>query len=385
MKKDKTFKIIYFLGFFFALATALPTYIMSSFIAQYIGVNNVGLFIASTNGLLLLSILFYPKVIRKFNNLRTMIFLLLLTIASLLLLGVSQNIFPILFFFIIQYITLTLLLINLDIALENISTDNYTGRIRTRFLTMMNMAWVISPLIMGQIIDVDNYQRIFLVAGVILLFVLFILYLNKAALADHKIYYNRKFKNIINILKKNKNLLKIFTISLVLRLFYCIMVLYIPIYLHENFGFSWSALGIVFTVMLLPFVLFEMPAGNAADKFWGEKEIMTLGIGIMLMAVTAVFITNTTSIIIWAIILFVSRTGASLVEAMQETYFFKKVDGKDMDIINVFRDLNPAGWLIGAFISYLILQIFNIQIIFLFLSLVLLLALWPALTIKDTK
>ena len=266
MKKDKTFKIIYFLGFFFALATALPTYIMSSFIAQYIGVNNVGLFIASSNGLLLLSILFYPKVIRKFNNLRTMIFLLLLTIASLLLLGVSQNIFPILFFFIIQYITLTLLLINLDIALENISTDNYTGRIRTRFLTMMNMAWVISPLIMGQIIDVDNYQRIFLVAGVILLFVLFILYLNKAALADHKIYYNRKFKNIINILKKNKNLLKIFTISLVLRLFYCIMVLYIPIYLHENFGFSWSALGIVFTVMLLPFVLFEMPAGNAADK-----------------------------------------------------------------------------------------------------------------------
>ena len=62
------------------------------------------------------------------------------------------------------------------------------------------------------------------------------------------------------------------------------MVIYTPIYLHEHIGLPWSDIGIIFTIMLLPFVLFEFPAGKLADGKWGEKEPPI--IGIILIAVS---------------------------------------------------------------------------------------------------
>ena len=163
------------------------------------------------------------------------------------------------------------------------------------------------------------------------------------------------------------------------------MVLYTPIYLHQQFGFSWQVLGIVFTVMLLPFVILQMPAGSLADKYLGEKEIMATGLLIMMIFTGLIFFLRSPSIYVWTAVLFMTRVGASLVEVMQESYFFKHVDSEDMDLISLFRDLRPAGWLLGSLVSVAILQFLPVQFIFLFLAVVLLLALRPVLVLQDTK
>jgi len=137
--------------------------------------------------------------------------------------------------------------------------------------------------------------------------------------------------------------------------------------------------------MLLPFVLFGMPAGQIADRWLGEKEIMITGIILMLLSTGLMFWLKSDSAIIWAILLFTGRTGAAIFEAMQETYFFKHVDGNDLDLINLFRDMRPFAWLIGTAFSAVILIFLPIQYIFLFLTITLFLSLWPAFTIKDTK
>jgi MFS family permease len=383
--QNKTFYLLHTVGFLLALSTALPAYIQSSFLQGFMKLQTVSLYLTGIMALTLLVLFIYPRVIQRLTNLRSLLLISVITVVALLLLGLAKQQISILIIFAIQYIGLQLLFINTDVALENISDDEHTGLIRGRHLTIMNIGWLISPLLMGLIVGIGSYQLIYFIAGIIMLFNIIILYSQRKLITDHKKYHVHKLVNLLKSLSQNKNLRKIFTLSFVLRFFYCLMVLYTPIYLNQTIGFDWSTISIIFTIMLLPFVLFGLPAGQIADKWLGEKEIMITGLILMCISVAIMFVLNSHSAIIWAILLFTGRTGAAIVEAMQESYFFKHVDGDDLDLINLFRDVRPAAWLVGTGISAIILQFLPIQFIFLFLATVLLLSLWPALTIKDTK
>ncbi|PIR94738.1 hypothetical protein COT95_02545 [Candidatus Falkowbacteria bacterium CG10_big_fil_rev_8_21_14_0_10_37_6] len=176
-----------------------------------------------------------------------------------------------------------------------------------------------------------------------------------------------------------------FQVTFILRFFYYMMVVYMPIYLHSNIGFDWEQIGAIFTIMLIPFVIFEMPAGQLADKYLGEKEILVLGLIIMVSSTGAIFFIQSASFLVWSAILFMTRVGASLVDAMQDVYFFKLVNKHDMDLINLFRDLRPAAWLTSSVLAVVILQFFTVEYLFLFTAIIILLAVRPAMTIKDTK
>lgn len=382
----KAFFIIYLLGFLWAVATALPSYIQSSFLQQFVSLKYVGLYITLATFLTLLFITIFPLFIRRFSNYRVMMVLLFVNIASVLFLIQAHNRWAVLIFFVFVYVTLNLLAINLDVFLENISDDQHTGRIRSTFLTIMNIGWVISPVLMGFLTgDQNRYWLVYLFSGLALLPAIFILFTQRKAFRDNIHYKNRTLADILKIIWRDKNLANIYLVTLVLRFFYALMVLYTPIYLNQQFGFSWQVLGVVFTVMLLPFVILQMPAGALADKYLGEKEIMATGFLIMMIFTGLIFFLDSSSIYVWAAVLFMTRVGASLVEVTQESYFFKHVDSADMDLISLFRDLRPAGWLLGSLISVIILQFLPVQFIFLFLSIVLLMALRPVLSLQDTK
>ena len=348
-------------------------------------IQTVSLFLTGVMALTLFALFAYPKVINKLTNLRSLLLISVISIISLLLLGIAQQPIAILMLFAIQYICLILIVINTDVALETISDDEHTGRIRGRHLTILNIGWLISPLLMGLIVSIGSFQLIYLVAGIIMLINTIIIYINRDLITDHKDYHVHKLGNLLASLNNNRNLRKIFTLAFVLRFFFCLMVLYTPIYLNQTVGFDWQTISIIFTIMLLPFVLFGIPAGQIADRWLGEKEIMITGLILMLGTTTIMFFYTAHSAIIWALLLFLGRVGAAIFEAMQESYFFKHVNGDDLDLVSLFRDVRPFAWLVGTGLSAIILYFFPIHFIFLFLSIVLVLSLYPALTIKDTK
>ncbi|MFW0862467.1 MAG: MFS transporter [Candidatus Komeilibacteria bacterium] len=385
MKSYKTFRLLFIAGFLLALSTALPAYIQSSFLEDYMDIQMVSLYLTGVMALTLIALFIYPRIINKITNLRALLLTSVISIASLLLLGIAKQPVAIIVLFTIQYITLMLLVINTDIALENISDDEHTGRIRGRHLTILNVGWLISPLLMGFIVTLGGYQSVYLVAGIIMFSNLLLIYMNRKLITDHKEYHVHKLRNLLKSLSKNNNLRKIFALSFVLRFFFCLMVLYTPIYLNRYIGFDWETISIIFTIMLLPFVLFGMPAGQIADRWLGEKEIMFTGLILMMVTTGIMFFYNVQNAVIWAILLFIGRIGAAIVEAMQESYFFKHVDGDDLDLVSLFRDVRPFAWLIGTGLSAIILHFLPIQYIFIFLAFVILLSLYPALTIKDTK
>jgi MFS family permease len=137
--------------------------------------------------------------------------------------------------------------------------------------------------------------------------------------------------------------------------------------------------------MLIPFVVFQYPAGYLADKYWGEKEI--LFVGMIFMAVSTIIMGYFTglNLVIWSIILFLGRIGASLVEIMRETYFFKKVDVENIDVINSFRSTIPLAYLIAPIMAVILTYYSQFNYLFIILGFILILGLWPILTLKDTK
>lgn len=386
VRGKKTFIIICVLAFFTFFAQALTLYIQSSYLQLMVGIQYAGLFITLATIINLFAIYAFPQFIKQFSNYWVMVAVTVMYIFGTFFLMISNHILTQILFYVIHFVAIILIGINLDIFLEDISAKKRTGLIRTTYLTVVSAAILLGPLTAGQLIgNSENYYLAFFASAFMAMTVLGILIIAHKSLSDHITYNRRNIIELFNIIKNNRNMLHVFIVSFVLRLFYCIMVVYMPLYLHHTLRFSWSTIGIIFPIILLPFVLLELPAGKLADKYIGEKELMILGMIIMAISTGSIFYVNSKSAILWTLVLFITRVGAALNESMQEVYFFKIVKREDVDIINLFRDMTPAGWLVGSLMSVIILKFFNMLYVFLFLAIIIALSLISAFKLKDTK
>jgi MFS family permease len=387
MKKRKIFYVIYFLAFCTAISDGLVGYIQSSYLSQYIKLNYLSIITTIAAITSLIASFFYPKLVKKFSNYKVGLTLMILATISSFFLFLGPNNFIVILAFIIRFLAFIFILTNFDVILEKSSINAKTGEIRSKYLTIINIAWVMSPMLFNYIIGKnENYNLIYLIGFFILSIALIVFIKNKKNLDVKTNYKTYDLKKTLAEIKSQKSLMVLFSSSILLNFFYCLTVLYTPIYLHEILGISWNYLAIIFTIMLMPFVLIQIPAGLIADKFLGEKEMMITGHLIMIVAVIIIFFANTPNVVFWGIILFFSRIGAALAESMQETYFFKKTDEKNIGLINLFRQSKTIGWLTASALSFIVLLIFDLPYVFILIASVLIINIgFIVLFLKDTK
>lgn len=385
VNKKKNLILLYALGAILAVANALPAYIQSNFLGTMFSLTWVSIFFATANLVTIFAIIFFPRLIKKIGNIAATETILFLFILSLL--GMSLASQPILIFaaFILLSVASNLIWINMDILVESFSENISTGLTRTIYFTAINLGWIIAPSLSSFIVERGNYYLVFIAAAACLVPFLAILIKNSDKLENNRHYQTGSIKKTCLKIWKNNNLKGIFFVSLLLNLFFSSAVIYIPIYLYQNLGFDWPALGIMFSVMLIPFILLEIPAGWLADKYWGEKEMLSIGLGIIIIALFAFFAVQETNPWLWGGLLFLSRVGAALVEAMRESYFFKIISAKDLDYINFFRITTPLGYLIGTALAGIILIFYPIQYLFLFIALIMTSGFLSIYILKDSR
>ena len=384
--KIKSLFPVYLLGFLFAFHTALPTYINSSFLNFFISEKLVGLFYILASLLTIICFLSLPFILRKFGNYRVAFFLIILNLVALLGLAFLKNPIFLLTLFIINLITIPLIYFSTDVFLESFSSNKVTGKIRGIYLTAVNLAWVVSPLISALILTNGDYWKIYLASALFLLPVLLILMVNLRHFKDSK-YEKSNHWQTVKVIWKNKNLQNIFMANFLLFFFYSWMTIYTPLYLHKDMGFSWREIGLIFSVMLLPFVLVQFPLGRLADKKWGEKEILSLGFILIAISTGVISFVMDKNMILWMIILFITRIGAGTIEIMCDTYFFKKVDSLDAKVISFYRMVSSSAYILGPLLAVLAFNFlsFNIKYLFLVLGLIMIFGLKFSLSLKDTK
>ncbi|MDD5341168.1 MAG: MFS transporter [Patescibacteria group bacterium] len=387
MNSIKTKKIIGLLlaTLFMAVSLAQLAYIQSTFLNQYFTLEFVGIVFFISYLLTFFAINGYPNLIAKLGNLKTVIIAIVLEILSLAMFIYLPRPEWIFIGTIIYVIAINLIGINYDIFLEAYTANTKTGKIRGLYYTIYNLGWLASPFFTSLIFEKYGFNLIF---GIIIFLSVIFLAILSFSFFNFKINYPKNyfnFRKTFAALGKNKDMQRIFFIALLLQIFYAIMVVYAPLYLSEYMGLSWTQIGIIFTVMLLPFVFLQYPAGYLADKYWGEKEMMTAGLVIMAIFSIAIFFIDTPTLWVWALILFLGRVGASLTEIMRDTYFFKKVDSTNIDMINAFRSTTPLAYLIAPIGASLTLYLLPFNYLFLILGLFLTSGLTVSLMIRDTK
>lgn len=387
MQKAGVFGWLYAASLFHAFHFFSVHYINSSFLERYVSNSDVGLVVAVSSALTVLTVLTTTVFLAVFGNYVTA---MAATFVNFLVsLGLGLGFFGdvgwLFVFFAVHTIMIPVTLFTLDVFLESNSRDEETGSVRGIFLSMGMIAALIAPALSGVLAgDENNYEHAYLASAFFLIPVLVILFARFRQFEDPR-YDILSPGKMLAALFHNKNLFHVSMAQFLMRFFFSWYVVYLPIYLNQTVGFSWPEIGVILFVMLIPYILLEYPAGRLADKYFGEKEIMALGFIISAASTAALFFFDEPVLWLWAAILFMTRAGTALIESMTETYFFKQIDGDDTSILSIFRMLRPLGYMVGPFLAGMMLLFIPIQTLWIILAAIMLLGVLHAYLLEDTK
>ncbi len=271
----------------------------------------------------------------------------------------------------------------LRMILESYATDNRTGRVYGLNLTIINIGLILSPIIATHLLMQFGFIGIFYLSIIFNILIFIITFFN----IHHIDVIHQKQTNYIGLfqkLKARKDIQRIFTISISLEFFFAIMVIYTPLYLLNN-GFSWNQIGIIFTVMLIPLILVQYPVGILADTRLGEKELLFTSFILITFSSIAFYFFGNTSMTIVMIILLISRIGAALISILRLSYFYKRIDKTDVDMIALFQTARPIAYIIAPALVGILLIYFQINSVFILIAFIALFTLYPVYKLSDNK
>ncbi len=383
-RQSRLLNTIFLSNIFISFHYALIIYVNSTFLNSFFSETQVSaLYVIGSifNTLLLINA---SKILEKIGVYKFATYCILIEFLSILGLAVSTASFLVGLYFLTHLVTISLLLFNMDMFIEEASKDNgLTGSIRATYLTVTNITIVLGPSLVALLLFNENYWLVYTVSCLFLIPLYF--FFRRLKNIQNPIVQHIKIKETLSEYIKNKNLYNIFASNFLLQLFYAYMVIYVPLYLEKYIDFSWSEIGVMFTIMLLPFVLFELPVGELADEKYGEKEFLT--VGFIIMGLSTIFISFVTAKVfwIWATLLFITRVGASFVEISTESYFFKQVNPDKSDVIGFFRISRPLSFIVAPVLATITLQFIPFQYIFILIGTLMIVGTRYSLALNDTK
>ncbi len=376
--------IIYVIIFLLSLHFALPIYITSSFLEDFVPHTLLGALYAAGSLATLASMAIFPAFVRRFGDYRSFLIVMGAEAVALLTLAFSDSPAIIIGAFIVAQVIAGSIILVTDIFLETCATAETVGRERGTALSAGSAAFLVGPPVTGLLLTNGDYWKVFLAATAVILPIVMLARIYLRSFADPS-YVRTPYTTAFLASWRTPDLRAIFMSSFTLNVFYAWMVIFMPIYLHAHLGFSWGVIGFMFFIMLIPFVLLEAPLGIVADRLLGEKELLMIGMIIMAVSCAAMAISDSHNPAWWTFLLFVSRIGASTVEVMSETYFFKKITGAQSSVIGFFRNARALAYIIGPAIASIFLIFFPLHALFGLLGVITLSGAWWSSKIHDTR
>lgn len=362
----------------------IVTFVTSSFLAQFVGVQYVGYVFVGSSILVTLVLYAAPPIFRSFGTRNVLTFLAFCEITALLGLAISTNWIAAIILVTIQSALSYAIFIGIDLLIEAVTVqESATGTTRTSYLIMTNAAVLLASLSLSFVVVGDQYWRAFVTSGIVL-----IPFIMLALWTFPKVSFPAKAEqdgSALATFMASPSLRRITLAHLFLQTCFSWFSIYIPILLFSYELFSWSEIGIIMAIGMLPYLVLEYPLGYVADKWLGEKEILTTGFVILAIALFGMWLLHDASFWWWVGVMVLSRIGAAMVESMTEVHFFRHVTERDTSVITAFRALRPFGSVIGPLIASVALMYLTLPATFVVFAAVILLGIPVALSIVDTK
>jgi MFS family permease len=338
-------------------------FINSTYLSEYFSEKTVG-YLFTVGALINIIVYIYaPKILRRYGNYKLTMALAFIELISLVGLAFITSPLAAAALFILHQAVGPTLFYCLDIFIERYAENKEMGSIRGTYLTLHNIPPILTPFITGLILSGSEYWKVYIIAAFFMIPFMILVLTNFRQFSDQK-YEDRSIKSAALDFYKNKNIFDVFLDQFLLHMFYGFTVVYIPLYLVNHIGFAWSEVGIILSVMLLPFLLFQIPIGRMEDKYHDEKFILIVGFVIMSGSFMLIPFIQEASIVLWSALLFTSRIGASFVEVSSESYFFKHISPSNAGYISFFRMTRALPYLITPFIAGITMAFLDIKYVF---------------------
>ena len=384
--RNKLLVVTYMLTLLYALHYGLPLYATSSFLHQYFNSSIIsGLYMLGSIGALLASI-YISKHIKQFHIYKFTFSIVVAEIISILMFAFTKNLYILSVFFISHFILTVLLYMSLNVFIESFSKHAEIGSIRGLFLALLNIGILISPLIGGTILSYTSFAGLYFVSSMMLVPFLFFLHKYLKYIKEPA-YHTMNMGNALKSAWHNKNLRAALIGELAIQCFYAVMIIYSPIYL-TNLGIPLTIyLTMILPFALVPLVVLPYELGLIADTKIGEKELLIVGLVILTITTFLCVTITSTSPIVWIAVLLTSRIGASFVETMSFTYYFKKIGPEDAALTALFTNTSSVATCIVGALGFVIspLLVDRPQLMFIILGCAILFSISYVLPMRDTK
>lgn len=364
---------LFLVAFLYAFFMASVAYIHSSILADSFGVPErfVGLLFSmgAVGGLVLAFVL--PRFFARSYSVKQLLTVTIINAAAaMVILVTTTNIWAGVGATILYLVSNASFLYLGDVMVEHYSTPASTGRMRGLYMTMMAIAWMTAPILAGFITQqFGGFTTAYAMAGIIAALASLVVITQYESFVPHETHHGNNILGDIISFFRRKALRGIFMTNFLLQTFYVIMVIYVPIHLSQNIGLSWGHMGLIFAIMLGAFVILDYPLGYIADRWIREKWILSLGF-VIAVGTTLVVATMTSGVWwVWAIVMFCTRVGASMIEMMNESYFFKHVDDTEVSYIAYYRNARSVAYIVVPVGASLMLAAFGLELADLFMVL----------------
>lgn len=389
--KKRLLSVAYVATIFYALHYFLLYFIFSDFLNQYFSPVKLSLIFAGSAFASIIISNFFGDILKKFTNYKSLISILIIQFfATISLVFVNNfNLYLISFLAILHITLVTIIWVSINIFIEEFSDHENIGSIRGTILTLYNFGAISAPFISAQFYNLIGYTGIFVLSALTILPLIYLTNRFFNHVVEPKYKHINLFKSF-KIIKNNRNVRGVITSSFILNSFYAVINIYLILYLTQDLGIPILLyLGIITPVSIIPFILIPYELGKYSDELFGEKKAMLFGIfllSIILVSIYA-FDIKTTNILIWMVILFLARLGATITETENYAYFYKEIDGSSAGLIALFQNMSHAGFLFISTTGALLIKLLDIKLTFMFLLVGLLgfLSIFVILKIRDTE
>ncbi|MDQ5957479.1 MAG: hypothetical protein QG614_454 [Patescibacteria group bacterium] len=385
--KKKLLIVSLAISILYSLFYAMPLYMNSTFLESIWG-REITSIIYTASALISLFLSFkMVKYIKKIHTYNFARIILIFGFISTISMGLTNNPFVVAFGFLGYFITQTLFWSIINILVEEFTAEDREGEIKGIFLTLVNAGILISPLIAGQVMSVLGYQYVYILSALMLIPILIVMKHYYHHIEDPK-YTNLDIRKTIKEIRANKNISLVLLSTFILNTFYAVMTIYAPLYLIANTNISIDQyVGVIMPFALIPFVLLPYQLGYLADKKYGEKEMMISGIVIIALTSLLFPFLNTNNIFFISLFLLISRVGATMLETMNYTYFYRKVSAEKVSLVVMFSNMSTMSYVAAPLLASIILQFSDGRTMYIFITFAILalLSLNTISRLKDTR
>ncbi len=253
----------------------------------------------------------------------------------------------------------------LGIILRDKSKENSVSKNTGFMCTMLNISWLIGPVLAGFLSQKFGFKIVFFISGTLMLFSFILFKFSK--LKDSRTI-KKIDKNPFKIMKdffSKKKFVIIYLVSGGVSFWWAFIYLFIPLYIIES-GKTNITIGFFLASIVLPLIFLEFLFGKMAAKFGLKKMFIHGYLIIVIVSLLCFFINN---LIFMLILLVLGSVGMAMLEPTTEAYFFDITSKEEKDrfygIYNTTITLNHA---VSIFIVSILIKFFPFKYSFLIIG-----------------